>query len=408
MVRWPAVATALACILVCQAAPALAQKKASAATLVILQPDSTDVVDATMKSMSEAIKAYAATVPGARADDGSYSILSLMEACPTTDKECIKRVASSLSAARLVRVLATSNGKDVKVTAILHDGLSGDEEKRAERSAVLAKASDAARLAVEDVTKRPPEVRIVQAMPVADPAAGKGGDKSDADERGEGAARALPYFRLNGALGLGRAVEGGAAEGEIFAQGDLGLDFTRVEHLLLGVEFTQQIYDRAYATHLPSAEGGGALRVNVHERLMLGRLVVGYNLFRWAASSERAQITPFLDVRQGRFDNNLAPQTMLGLGGGLRSFVRVSETARVEGEVSYSLYDVALFDEDRSKADTLLASGHSKGALRYSFGASMELAPQWRGGIAYRGEWLRQEKASRFADGLALTMTVDL
>ena len=48
-----------------------------------------------------------------------------------------------------------------------------------------------------------------------------------------------------------------------------------------------QLYDRAYATqNLPSPDGGGALRVNVHERLMLGRLVVGYNLFRWAASSE--------------------------------------------------------------------------------------------------------------------------
>lgn len=204
---------------------------------------------------------------------------------------------------------------------------------------------------------------------------------------------------------------GSSSDDDASAYGRLELSVAGepTDHLQLGFAFAEQIHDRRYLTTLPGENGGGSRRVALHERVAEARFSLGYDVGARLAGSDRAGLMPFLALAPGRFSNDLAPQNVLGAGGGLAGFLRAGEKLRLGARVSYEYNLLALVKGPALDAiDATLATGHQLGTLRWGVDASWSLTPGARCVLAYRSEWLAEERASRASDGLALGFVVVL
>ena len=216
-------------------------------------------------------------------------------------------------------------------------------------------------------------------------------------------------FQFIADLGYGRAVESGVPT-QGFAAAEVGLEIRPVEYFLIGVDVGKQVYDRTYRTTYPGKGGGGLLTPNVNEQFYEGRVLLGYDVLRWLQPDDSvAHLTPFLEIRPARYDNEIAPQTLLGLGGGVRAMVKLGGSLRLEAEFAYSANMLPTVSKTSSdKVASLLQSGVVTNSLREYFGFTYAISSALRAGLGYRGERLGQTHATRYGDGLGLHVDVDL
>lgn len=208
-------------------------------------------------------------------------------------------------------------------------------------------------------------------------------------------------------LGGGRIGTSSDQDASAFGRLELGAVFEPIERLSLGLGFAEQAHDRSYLTTMPDESGSGARRVAQHERVTEARLTAAYDLGELLFGSDRGGLAPSLELRPGRFTNDLAPQNVFGVGGGLTGWIKVGEKLRLGADVSYAYNVLAKVKGPALDAlDALLAAGHQLGALRWGAEGSYEIAAGTRVSLAYRSEWLAEQRASRTSDGLMFGLLV--
>ena len=239
----------------------------------------------------------------------------------------------------------------------------------------------------------------------AAPAAAQDGGGASRQAPESAAPPDAPMLRLGVSAGLGRAHQSESGDAANYADVGLRAAYVGVEDLDVGLDGNLQLNDRSYVTTLPGNGGSEALRVPVQEMRMRFGLDGGYNVLG-AAGVDRdlAGASPYLRFDLDQFNNDVVPETVIGVGVGLRAFVRVADGLRLEGGVAYS-YAVSAGPADVAAR---LAFGTVLGSLQYRGGVSIALPPRARLRLSYEGEWLALEHANSYQNSLSLGLDVDL
>ncbi len=293
------------------------------------------------------------------------------------------------------------------------DGSSGSHRRRHGATPAAPATPDAAPApapsdAGSTPTAAPVEERSAQvAAPEAEAIAEAPPASSDEDLAAPESAEATdaPMLRLGVSAGLGRVHQSESNDAANYADVGLRAAYVGVQDLDVGLDGNLQLNDRSYVTTLPGNGGSDALRVPVQEMRMRFGLDGGYNVLG-AAGVDRdlAGASPYLRFELDQFSNDVVPETVIGVGVGLRSFVRVADGLRLEGGVAYS-YAVSAGPADVAAR---LAFGTVLGSLQYRGGISIALPPRARLRLSYEGEWLALEHANSYQNSLSLGLDVDL
>jgi hypothetical protein len=154
-------------------------------------------------------------------------------------------------------------------------------------------------------------------------------------------------------------------------------------------------YDRTYLSRLPAADAAGRLQVGVAERLLRGRIQLGYEVLEhWLAIGEAARVVPFVCADLSAFENEVWPQRVLSVGGGVLAELRVHDGLRLMAGVSY------VRAAQEPAVSRWLLFGPLQGSVRMQFGAAFAIHPRARLELNYQGELLQYAHSTRVLDTL--------
>lgn len=255
---------------------------------------------------------------------------------------------------------------------------------------------------------------MAQAAIPTDEGSGQGSDSVGAESNAEGAApgvegdvaeaSASRSVRLGFTGGLGRVSEAESQDAANFAGATLRAAYIGVEDLEIALDGSLQFYERTYVTTLPGQSGAGALRVPVDETRLRTGLSVGYNLLGPAGvERDLAEVAPYLRFELDQFRNDVVPQSILELGLGLDTSLRIADGLHLEAGVAYG-YAVSA---GPAEVAARLAFGTVLGELRYRGGIVISVPPRARLHVGYEGEWVALEHSNSYQNSLSLGLDVD-
>jgi hypothetical protein len=126
------------------ASPSLPKARADSAAVTVLGVRSLDGEDQLERRVSHALRNNARSIEGYRVSDREVSLaqMSLAHGCEDVDVACLKEIASTLAADRLIYGNMVRSGDKVRVTLFNFDARTGQIDASAERTVPAAQLTD--------------------------------------------------------------------------------------------------------------------------------------------------------------------------------------------------------------------------------------------------------------------------